>query len=113
MEPSSPTPSQAVLRITRPKGMADMIRAYRIRVDNTERGAIKAGETIEFPIDAGLRHVVARIDWCGSPVLPIQAAPGATIELVCESNLQDYRMFLARFYMLFKPKQYLTLTVKT
>ncbi len=99
----------AVIRMTRTKSYSDRIRAYRIEVDGIESARINAGETVEIPVYAGTHSVIAKIDWCSSPMLSCTVSAGETVELECGSNLQGLRVFLGPLYVFFMRDQYLTL----
>ena len=107
---SSPRVGDSIIRITRTKSYADRLRAYRIIVNGAERGRLKAGCTIDIPVDVGNHTVAAKIDWCGSPNVNVTSTVGSIVMLSCESNLQGLRIFLAIFYTTLFRGRYLTLT---
>src|SRR5664279_2250666 len=89
----------ALIRITRDRGFADRMRAYRVLVDGQEIGEIRSGETKEFPIAAGPHELTARIDWAGSQVIRFTAAEGTVSCFVARSNLRGARLLLALWYI--------------
>lgn len=97
------------LRIKRTVSYADRLRAYKVFVDNKEVAKIKAGEMIEIAVPEGSRSVVAKIDWCRSPILQCDFQAGKVTELECGSNLKGLRVFLNMVYVFFMPTKYLTL----
>lgn len=97
------------LRIKRTVSYADRLRAYKVFVDNTEVAKIKAGETIEITVPEGSCSVVAKIDWCRSPVLTCDFQAGKATVLECGSNLKGLRVFLNMLYVFILPTKYLTL----
>ena len=99
----------ALIRISRTKSYADRLRAYRILVDGVERAKLKAGSTVDIPVEAGNHAVTAKVDWCGSPTVNVTIHSGSTTTMECASNLQGPRIFLAIFYITFFRDQYLTL----
>lgn len=101
--------ADSIIRVTRTKSYADRLRAYRILIDGVERARIKAGDSIDIPVDAGNHSVVAKIDWCGSPTVIVKTHPDSTTTMECASNLQGLRVFLAIFYTTLFRDQYLTL----
>ena len=105
-----PNSGESIIRVTRTKSYADRLRAFRIVVDGVERARIKAGESIDIPVDAGKHTVVAKVDWCGSNPVNLTTEVNSTITLECASNLQGSRIFLAMFYITLFRDRYLTLT---
>ncbi|MGX6601428.1 hypothetical protein ACWKSP_04710 [Micromonosporaceae bacterium Da 78-11] len=72
----------ATLVVTRPaqSGRA----AYRIVVDGEVKGKISAGEELVLALAPGKHRIRARIDWTGSPELPVTLGSGATVKLKVE-----------------------------
>jgi hypothetical protein len=81
-------PGQAILELTRVDNRwKDRLRAYRVTVDGLEVGEIRRGETKDFPVEPGSHEVVLRIDWCRSPTLEVDVAPGTRVPLQCRPNV--------------------------
>ena len=106
---SSTYSGESIIRVSRTTSYADRPRAYRILVDGVERAQLKAGDSIDIPVDAGSHTVAAKVDWCGSPTVSVTTQLGSTTTLECASNLQGSRLFLAIFYTILFRDQYLTL----
>jgi len=87
---SSPTAQRDChLRVVRPKrGASDFFRAYHVIVDGEDVGQVKRGEVRLFWISRGRHEVHLVIDWCGSPSVSIEVAPGETAELICWPRVQ-------------------------
>jgi hypothetical protein len=94
------------LIVRRDKGWADKVRKYRILLDGADIGAIGEGEELRKEIAAGTHEVQARIDWCGSRRLKIEAHAN-DIAVQVSSALRGWRLFLASFYVLFRRNDYL------
>jgi hypothetical protein len=58
--------------------------AYKIVVDGQEKGKISAGEELSLALTPGTHRVRARIDWTGSPEIPVHLGSGATVTLKVE-----------------------------
>jgi hypothetical protein len=100
----------ATLRISRDRGYADKIRAYKILLNDVPIGKLNEGKELETQIPPGKHRVKAKIDWCGSPELEFEAIGNEQIIFKCESNLRGLRVFLAFFFVLLSWNQYLKLT---
>ena len=66
----------AKLIISRNREFINMLREYRIYLNNDKIGSISNGETEEFEIQEGIYDFCVRIDWCGSQKLPITLKNG-------------------------------------
>ena len=78
---TSPTPSGRLV-VHRPRGgWRDLLRAYVVEVDGVERARIRRGGRVELEAPAGDHLVRARIDWTGSPELPVRVPAGGTVEV--------------------------------
>ena len=56
----------SIIKITRKHEWADMLRVYKIFIDDIHSGNIKRNETKEFYVDNGVHVVCAKIDWVRS-----------------------------------------------
>ncbi|KAE8763606.1 hypothetical protein [Georgenia thermotolerans] len=75
-------PPSGRLVVHRPRGgWRDLLRAYVVEVDGVERGKVRRGERLELEVPAGDRRVRARIDWTGSPELPVRVPAGGAVEV--------------------------------
>lgn len=75
------------IRISRVAGQyADKLRAYRVVIDGTAVGKVKAGEKQSFAVEAG-RHVVQlRLDWGRSRKLEVDVVDAGEVELQCQAR---------------------------
>jgi hypothetical protein len=82
----------ASLEISRPRrGSADLFRSYHVLVDGDDVGEVRRGESWCVQIAAGRHEVHLVIDWCRSPSVDIDVAPGETVKLVCWPKFQAWR----------------------
>lgn len=102
----------SVIQVSRNTSYADRLGVYRILVDGVERARLKAGATVEIPVNAGNHTISARIDWCGSPDVNVTASPHKLTTLHVARNLQGKRIFLVILYITLFRDQYLSLTRK-
>ncbi len=57
---------------------------YKIIVDGEEKGQVAAGQELALALSPGTHRIRARIDWTGSPEIPVHLGPGATVKLKVE-----------------------------
>lgn len=74
------------LKIKRPSGFRDGLRAYRIFIDGKETGKIRAGKSAEFEVAPGKHDIQIHVDWCKSPVFNVDVAENQTKTLECGSH---------------------------
>lgn len=96
------------LTIQRDRGWADKIRNYRIILDGIEIGQLEEGGKLHEHITEGSHLIEARIDWCGSQPLRIDAGSVDKAVFV-RSALRGWRLIFPIFYILFNKNRYLIL----
>jgi hypothetical protein len=74
-----PTGTTSKLKIIRHRGSADMLRSYKIFVNDEHVGDIARDSVLE--VASGAVKVQARIDWGRSQPLVMDAVPDQTIEV--------------------------------
>lgn len=75
------------IRISRVAGQyADKLRAYRVVIDGTTVGKIKAGEEQSFEVDPGQHVVQLRVDWARSRKLEVDVVDAGEVELQCQAR---------------------------
>ncbi|PQO35963.1 hypothetical protein DTL21_08530 [Bremerella cremea] len=99
----------AWLRITRPTQYQDYLRAYTIKVDGRHREKIRVNETITISVESGTLLVMASIDWAKAPPLLVIIQPGETVDLEVRGALRGWKIFLASYYVFFRPGKWLEL----
>ncbi|GEM_PF-385928 len=97
------------LIIRRPNQYPDRIRRYRVYVDGSLVGTLKAREELALNLPTGEHEIVARIDWCGSNTLRVNIRAEEATEIEVSSNAMKGAGFLALYYVTFGHSKYLTL----
>jgi len=72
---------------------ADLLRAYKIMVDDQQVGTIRKGKEVSFDVAPGQHSIWLRIDWAESNKLDF-VSDGSPLELECGSNFAGWRAFL-------------------
>lgn len=97
----------AVIHVDRqPGGYTDRGRAYKLLIDDEERGELKHGEGVEVEVAPGPHRVQMKLDWARSPVLEVELAEGRRAEFVCAPNASP---LTAIFYSVFMRSKYIRL----
>jgi len=94
------------LVVTRPTAFRDRLRAYRIFVDGTNVGDVRAGGQVELEISPGRHRVEARVDWCSSTPLSVEAS-GEPIRLEVGSDWSSWNPFELLARLTWKKNEYL------
>lgn len=78
-------PAGGVITLSRTaSGWRDRLRRYQVIIDGQRVAVIKRGERLDLPVTAGRHTVHLRIDWAGSPQLPVDVRAGEVVALECE-----------------------------
>jgi len=101
----------AILTIQRDQGYADMARKYRVLLDGEEIGRIAHDEVLRREISDGPHVLQAKIDWCGSRPLKINAQSGDSVVTI-RSALRGWRILLGFYYVLINRFGYLRLELQ-
>lgn len=94
------------IKIHRESGWADAVRAYQIYVDDERKGEIRRGAAEDIFVPEGPHRLRLKIDWCGSNEIEFNLQTEETIEFECGNNT---KVFLALYYVLIAPNEYLWL----
>jgi hypothetical protein len=79
-----PSTDSAMIALRRERrGSRDLFRAYTVIVDDTRVAKVKRGQTVRLPVSPGRHEVYLRIDWCRSPAIEIDVAPGEAVNMYC------------------------------
>jgi hypothetical protein len=97
------------LAITRDRGCADRLRAYKVVLNGESIGEIRNGETKEFPIGPGKHALSLKIDWCGSETVEFVVDQAEKPAFQVKSSLRGTPVFLSLWYVLFSRNSYLLL----
>jgi hypothetical protein len=87
-------------------GYTDRARAYKVLLDGTEVGRIKAGESYGADVPPGHHEVQIAIDWGRSPVVELDLAEGESARLHCQPNANPLTVL---WYTTFARKRYVAL----
>lgn len=60
----------------------DRLRSYVVMVDERPSGYLRRGKEIVINVAPGHHEVRIKIDWTGSPRLPVDVQPGQQVNLV-------------------------------
>lgn len=86
------------LVVTRPRQDCDMLRQYRLIVDDEFAYSIRRGQSIDIDPPRGRHCLVAAIDWGRSNSITIELSQGQQLRLEVSSNVKGWRLPLAIFY---------------
>ena len=86
----------------------DIIRSYRILLDDQLVARVRNGRTVELDVPPGHHRVQARIDWSGSPVIQVEAKSGAEVHL----DVRPAGTPLGIYWRLFTPTSWLALRIQ-
>jgi len=87
-----PAGSSGQLKISRLKrGTMGLFSAYKVMVDGYDIGEVRRGQSRYFVVAAGSHEVYLEVDWCRSPSIDIDLAPGETISLACWPKFQAWQ----------------------
>lgn len=99
--------AMCTIRVVRPSLLADTLRSYKILLNGNVAGSIGHNGTLEIAAPAGTVTIEARIDWCRSNALTVNAVPGQTVEIEVRNN---WGAFLGLWAVTFGRNSYLRLT---
>jgi hypothetical protein len=95
-----------MLRLVRGGGYADSLRRYKIFVNGAQVGTIARDSVLDLEVPCGPLTIEARMDWCRSQPLTIEATPNQRIEIEVSNN---WGALLAFWGSTFGYRTYLTL----
>ena len=71
------------ITVGRPRqGSRDLLRRYRIEIDQRTVGRLKRGEEITTSVASGTHSVCAFIDWMSTETVSVELAPGENVRLL-------------------------------
>jgi hypothetical protein len=68
-----------------------------VLIDGIEVGRLREGETCTYAVEPGAHEVMARIDWLGSPRVPIEVPVEELLRLECGPSGGPTHTILAMF----------------
>lgn len=69
------------LKVIRGGGYTDVLRAYKIFVNDEQVGTLERDAVLNREVQSGPLKLEARLDWTRSQPLMVNAVPGETIEV--------------------------------
>lgn len=97
----------ALLTVVRPTEMFYAARDYKIIVNGVKAGSVSIRDRVDIPLPTGRYVIKAKIDWCSSQELVIDAVPGQRIVLdVRAAGLYHEKLF----NQIFRPSHFLALS---
>ena len=94
--PVSAGPSNTIT-VARRVDPTNILRAYRIIVDDQPVGWINAGEVKHFEVSPGNHQVSVRVDWCHSVPLAVSKPPESNVLVWCGATYNDWRCTFMAF----------------
>lgn len=73
--------------------MIDLLRSYKILLDDKEVGRIKNGKVFEVRVPPGTHRLQLKIDWCFSNPVEFECKD-ELVEFECGNNFAGKRVFL-------------------
>ncbi len=64
----------------------DRLRQYKVIIDGQRSGTVADDQSEDFVVAPGEHSVQLKIDWTGSPVLPIKVGAGQTLLLTAAAH---------------------------
>ena len=99
-------PTGCKLRLVRGSGYADRLRRYNIFINGVQAGTIAHDAVLDLEVPSGPLTIEARIDWCRSQPLTIEAMPDRRIDIEVSNH---WGALLALWGVTFGFRTYLTL----
>jgi hypothetical protein len=76
-----PADATRMLKLIRRSGFADRLRSYKIVINGMQVGTMANDTVLDLEVPSGPLTIQARLDWCRSRPLMIEAAPNQRIEI--------------------------------
>lgn len=73
----------AILEVTRPRSISNLLRGYSILIDGRKLDKLKAGETKRYSVPAGRHQINIALDLFKGKPLTLDLHPGETLVLEC------------------------------
>ena len=84
----------AVLVVNRTSQYVNHLGVISLFVDRERVAKIRDGETLHIGLKPGRHYVYARIAWCWTSTVTLDANSGDTINLACGSYLKGWKLLL-------------------
>lgn len=79
----------STILLRRARGMHDLIRDYKVFLDDREVAHISHGGECRFTVAPGAHRIQLRIDWCSSPELRVHVGEGEEFIMDCGNNVSN------------------------
>lgn len=76
----------AIIHLERKRAYTDLLRSYKVIIDDELVGTIRHGKSCSFQVHPGHHDIFLMIDWCSSQHLTIDIDPGEEIKLICQGE---------------------------
>ncbi len=97
--------------LNRDSGYADLIRAYKVILDDNVIGEIRNGQQVVYDVAPGKHRLHLEIDWCRSNIVEFEKNE-ENVEFECGSNLRGFKLLLGVLYATYLRNSYLWLKRK-
>ena len=77
----------AIIYLERKPAWGDILRSYKIFLDEKFVGTICHQKSCSFEVQSGLHEIFLTIDWCSSRHISIDLAPNEEVKLVCQARI--------------------------
>jgi hypothetical protein len=98
----------AIIHIERKAAWGDLLRSYKIFLDEKSVGTIRQGMHSSFEVSAGRHEIFLTIDWCSSQRMSIDLAPGEKVKLICQAR--NAWLWVAFYNITFRANNYIKLS---
>jgi hypothetical protein len=99
----------ASLTLTRGGTPADILRRYKIILDDEMVGEINIKGKFELKLTPGRHTIYAKIDWCRSNKISFDVDSSSTIKFVCSNNVMGKNILVSPLFMTVYRNRYLKL----
>jgi hypothetical protein len=83
----------AIIHIERRAAWADLLRSYKIVLDEKVAGTIRSKRHCSFEVRPGRHEIFLTISWCSSRHLLLDLAPGEEVNLVCQGRTSTSTLY--------------------
>lgn len=102
-----------MLIISRQAGATDKLRAYKVNLDGGIVGHVYEGDELKYELSEGKHILYMVIDWASSSRIEFDHRKNNDVKFIAQSNLDQGKVFLVLFYMLFMFRKWIRLTQVT
>ena len=79
-----------------------IIRGLEIHIDGKLVGEISSGSAKRFMLAPGMHTAYCKMDWCTSPSIKFEVAPGQEERLRCGTTITGAKLLIAIYFILFR-----------